>query len=815
MATILKCKMCGGDIEVNQDMTVGTCLYCGSTMTLPRIDSEKKARLFNRANEYRINCEFDKAYDAYKTITEEDEQEAEAYWGMLLSEYGVEYVEDPSSHKRVPTCHRTLVQPIQSRVNYELARKYADPENKFLYQDEAETLDKIQKKILSISSKEEPYDVFICYKETDAESGERTEDSVIGQEIYTELTRQGVKVFFSRITLADKLGQDYEPYIFSALKSARIMLVIGTNNTNMSAVWVKNEWSRFLSFMQEDTSKLIIPVFKGMEAYELPFELTRFQGQDYSKIGALQDITHSVLKIINVEVNQQKDSEIEALIREKKERERREAELKIEKEMKKQKTKNSFRIMGIVLAGVLAISGITFGIYSFEKNYMSFYRAYKSAGKCLTNSEYDEAIRLYESVSDFKDSQEKIKEAKYQKAASLFANREYSSAYDIWSEVSDYNDGSERMKEAKYFEAEALCEQGKYAEAAEAFSIIGDYKDSKEKLGSAYSAIVKEYIKNKAYFQAKSYLDERKEKTSIVDELYLELAKAYYENNDLDAQCYNNTRAILMGIENKTEDAINFYQQFMIEYLKYCKDEKVNKVSDSFMPFVEWFEESEDKANCIRTIVDIYDNDYSSINFSKLILCIETIKDDETRSSVEKEVINGYLSGKHENDHVLFGDEYNTNSRNHYQMNWIVYEEDDEYFYLMSEKTVTCEKNDYFSAESWEKSGLRSWLNNGFMESIFSDVQKLYLVTNLVQGAGNADSSQSEDYVYILSNAEIDSLVDQKKTKKAKAGWYLVRDLGDNGMFKAINSQGKLREESSYYTGPKLYPVIKIRKSVL
>ena len=65
MANILKCKMCGGDIEVSQDMTVGKCLYCGSTMTLPRIDSDKKARLFNRANAYRLNNEFDKAYDAY------------------------------------------------------------------------------------------------------------------------------------------------------------------------------------------------------------------------------------------------------------------------------------------------------------------------------------------------------------------------------------------------------------------------------------------------------------------------------------------------------------------------------------------------------------------------------------------------------------------------------------------------------------------------------------------------------------------------------------------------------------------------------
>ena len=207
MATVLKCKMCGGDIEVSQDMTVGTCLFCGSTMTLPRIDSEKKARLFNRANQYRLNNEFDKAYDAYEAIVEEDEQEAEAYWGLILSEYGIEYVEDPKTKKRVPTCHRTHVQPIQASVNFEHACKYADAESKFFDQDEAEFIDELQRKIISVSEKEEGYDVFICYKETDDETGERTEDSVLAQDIYDELTKQGIRTFFSRITLEDKLGK--------------------------------------------------------------------------------------------------------------------------------------------------------------------------------------------------------------------------------------------------------------------------------------------------------------------------------------------------------------------------------------------------------------------------------------------------------------------------------------------------------------------------------------------------------------------------------------------------------------------------------
>ena len=313
MANILKCKMCGGDIEVSQDMTIGKCLFCGSTMTLPRIDSDKKARLFNRANEYRLNNEFDKAYDAYKTITEEDEQEAEAYWGMILSEYGVEYVEDPNSGKRIPTCHRTKIQSVRSSKNYQLALQYADSESKFIYQDEAEILDKLQRSILAISSQEEPYDVFICYKETDTDSGDRTKDSVLAQDIYQELEKNGIRTFFSRISLETHLGENYEPYIFSALQSARVMLVVSTSGDNCDSVWVKNEWSRFLNFMTEDKSKSIIPVYREMSPYEFPEELSNFQAQDMGKVGAIQDLVYGIKKVLGTTRTGTRDARIDAL----------------------------------------------------------------------------------------------------------------------------------------------------------------------------------------------------------------------------------------------------------------------------------------------------------------------------------------------------------------------------------------------------------------------------------------------------------------------------------------------------------------------
>jgi len=86
---IFKCKMCGGDLEINESLTVGTCQYCGSTMTLPKDTDEKKANLFNRANHYRRNNDFDKAMAAYENILYEDSGNAEAHWGVVLCKYGM------------------------------------------------------------------------------------------------------------------------------------------------------------------------------------------------------------------------------------------------------------------------------------------------------------------------------------------------------------------------------------------------------------------------------------------------------------------------------------------------------------------------------------------------------------------------------------------------------------------------------------------------------------------------------------------------------------------------------------------------------
>ncbi len=295
---IIKCKMCGGDIEISADKTFGTCEYCGSTMTLPKVDDEQRAAAFNRGNHFRRSGEFDKALAVYERIVAEDDNDAEAHWCCALCRFGIEYVEDPATYEWLPTCHRASFDSFLEDVDYLAAVEHSDGITRRQYQKDAAKIAEVQRGILATSQNEQPFDVFLCYKET-GEDGQRTRDSLMAQEVYYELTEQGYRVFFARITLEDKAGAEYEPYIFAALNSAKVMVVIGSKPEHFNAVWVKNEWSRFLSMMKKDRSKLLLPCYRDMDPYDLPEALSVLQSYDMSKIGFMQDLIRGVKKVVD------------------------------------------------------------------------------------------------------------------------------------------------------------------------------------------------------------------------------------------------------------------------------------------------------------------------------------------------------------------------------------------------------------------------------------------------------------------------------------------------------------------------------------
>ncbi len=305
--TTLNCKICGGMLEISGNESVATCEYCGRTQTLPRLDDETRARRYDRANHHRRNNDYDKAMELYEHILDEDPADSEAYWSLMLCRYGIVYVEDQKTGRHIPTMNRVQYASILADEDYKSALKYADSYQRQVYEEDAKEIYQIQKRFLEISQKEEPFDVFISYKDKDDLTGQPTQDRAIAMELYNRLHRENLKVFFSHFTLDNKLGEEYEPYIFSALNSAKVMIVLGTKKEYFEATWVKNEWSRFHSLIQNGAKKTLIAAYKNMDAYDLPAELD-MQAQDMDKMGFLENLVYVVCREVEREDEKKKAS---------------------------------------------------------------------------------------------------------------------------------------------------------------------------------------------------------------------------------------------------------------------------------------------------------------------------------------------------------------------------------------------------------------------------------------------------------------------------------------------------------------------------
>ena len=524
----LKCKMCGAAIEVNKGDKTITCDYCGSLQTVPQfIDDAKINSLHNRANTLRLKNEFDKAILTYENLVNENPRDAEAHFGLLLSRYGIEYVDDKKTGEKIPTCHRTLYKSIFDDIDYKAAIENSDVISQRLYQEEATKIDKLQKEIIHLMQNENPYDIFICYKEND-EDNKRTRDSVIAQELYDELTKKDYKVFFSKITLESKLGSQYEPYIFSALNTAKVMIVIGTKPEYFNSVWVRNEWSRFLSIMNDSKEKkYLIPCYKDMDIYDLPNELIDFQAQDMNKLGFLQDILRGLDKIFGKDVLKKEKttpvlSEVDPMLERAllliSDGEYKKASSIIDNVLNKE-PKNAKAYLYLYLADTnsSSINELSKKYNEPENNY-NYKRFLKYADESFKNSIldriysiiYNNAKSLYEKgryedaiveasriksyekatilLNEIYTAQKKKEEdeamqfveKEYQMAIVDINNKAYYAARKLLKRITFYKDVKDLLKEVEYQISIDLYKSKKYREALVFFEKYPTYKSSKK-----------------------------------------------------------------------------------------------------------------------------------------------------------------------------------------------------------------------------------------------------------------------------------------------------------------------------------------------
>ena len=295
------CKSCGGETVRQGNYYV--CKFCGNKWM---IDAAEDVHVVDRANAWAAlrDCDFERSAELFENIIYKDPKGHEAYWGRALANAGIMYVTDYHENKKVPTCNSISEASFLESADVRKAISLAPVDIANTYRSQATQIENIRVEWVKKASREPAYDVFICFKDSDRENGiERTPDSYDAQELYSLLTDEGYKVFFSRVSLRGKVSEHYEPYIYNALRTAKVMIVFGEKPEYFNAVWVKNEWIRFRAMIErgEKDPKSLVVVYKNMSPSDLPMGLKNRQCLCESELTFLEDLKRHINKIIHPE----------------------------------------------------------------------------------------------------------------------------------------------------------------------------------------------------------------------------------------------------------------------------------------------------------------------------------------------------------------------------------------------------------------------------------------------------------------------------------------------------------------------------------
>lgn len=91
-----------------------------------------------------------------KSIVADFDTETEAYWGLILCKFGIEYVDDPATGDKVPTCHRSSFDSVLEDPNFELVVENSDAISRKVYRDEAKAIEELRRRIIEFHPRKSP-----------------------------------------------------------------------------------------------------------------------------------------------------------------------------------------------------------------------------------------------------------------------------------------------------------------------------------------------------------------------------------------------------------------------------------------------------------------------------------------------------------------------------------------------------------------------------------------------------------------------------------------------------------------------------------
>ena len=308
----IKCPVCGESNFHTQDNVTFKCRICNASFFSVEKDETHTLREAQNAMKLYDFAKADLLYENLINETQNEKTKVMAYLGRLLAYFGIVYIRD-FNHTYVVTFSKydPDYESIKETSYYEHIResKYA-----LQYGHIINGLDEAYKKIREEINKQDVYDLFICTKisiktHEDSDIEGYTIDSEQASRIYDELTKNGLKVFYSERSLA---GIEYDGQIYSALMNSKNILVITTKKEYLESSWVQSEWQRWMHFIKrgvktKDSLYLYIPNNRRIDLPQV------FTDQKVQTFDDSLKLINNIKEKLNKKDN---ESDIDQLIRE-------------------------------------------------------------------------------------------------------------------------------------------------------------------------------------------------------------------------------------------------------------------------------------------------------------------------------------------------------------------------------------------------------------------------------------------------------------------------------------------------------------------
>ena len=181
---------------------------------------------------------------------------------------------------------------------------------------------------------------------------------------------------------------------------------------------------------------------------------------------------------------------------------------------------------------------------------------YNSAKDLVSEGKFDEAVEVFESLGDYKDSETQILATKYAKAMYLRDSKEFVDAYVIFTEIAGYEDATEQATETRYLRAKDYQENRYFLDAYDIFISIEEYKDSKKLRNQCAEELAKE--QSDVFKKAEWY-----EKAENIEAAYNALYD--YVVNHKDSTDETTYQCLIKLIERNYEGAQSIYDELYTE----------------------------------------------------------------------------------------------------------------------------------------------------------------------------------------------------------------------------------------------------------